>query len=86
MSMSRKNRIKLQLEILSPQILNLIDDSNLHKNHPGSTNEPETHFTLQIASKKLNNLSLIQQHRAINNLLKEEFKTGLHALKIEIIT
>ena len=38
-----------------------------------------------IISDTHDNLPQIKQHRIINNLLKDEFTSGLHALSIKII-
>ena len=38
----------------------------------------------KVAAKELDDLSMIKQHRIINNILKDEFDNGLHALSINI--
>ena len=45
----------------------------------------ETHFSLEISALKLNGVSRIKQHQMIYDLIKEEFSTGLHSLRIKII-
>jgi len=85
--MNRKETIQMKLSVLNPHFLEIIDESSLHVGHAGNPNgNAESHFSIKIAVKKLNNLSLIEQHRVINNLLKEEFDNGLHALSININT
>jgi len=72
-------------ENLNPEILNIINNSHLHKGHMGDNGTNETHFKIEIRSSNLDNLNRIQAHRKINSLLREEFDQGLHALEIKII-
>lgn len=72
----------------APSFLEVVNNSHLHSNHftpydPNHLNQ--THFLIKISSSKFSNLSKIVIHRYINNLLKEEFKNGLHALEIKIL-
>jgi len=80
--MNRIERIKKKLDILNPNFLEIIDESKFHSNHYSDGNERETHLALKISSDLLNEKTLILQHRIINNLLSDEFDSGLHALKI----
>lgn len=45
----------------------------------------ETHFALEISATLLNDLSRVKQHQLIYDIVAEEFKTGLHSLKIKVI-
>ncbi|MDP4708979.1 MAG: BolA family transcriptional regulator [Rickettsiaceae bacterium] len=84
--MSRKEIIEKKLSVLNPHILKVIDNSAAHAGHAGNpNNDGETHFEIQISSTQLDNLTKIKQHRIINNALKDEFASGLHALSIKII-
>jgi BolA protein len=84
--MNRKKIIEDKLKILEPSILIITNNSALHANHLGNTSKDgESHFSIEIAAIKLENLSKIEQHKIINNLLKDEFNNGLHALSIKII-
>lgn len=84
--MNRKKIIENKLKTLDPTTLIITNDSDLHTHHPGNTSKDgESHFSIEIASTKLENLSKIEQHKIINNLLKDEFENGLHALSIKII-
>lgn len=60
----------------------MIDDSHLHAGHAGAAPGGETHFTVVIRAASLKGLSRVARHRAINEALKAEFETGLHALAI----
>lgn len=78
-----KNIIIQKLNDLNPELLEVIDESYLHKGH--MENAIETHFHIAIKSKKLEGLSKIAQHRMINKLLEKELKESIHALSIEIL-
>jgi BolA protein len=78
---------KLQ-ENFNPDLLEVINNSHLHGNHFKADNPEhhnQTHFLIKISSKKFENLKKIEMHRKINEVLKEEFKNGLHALEIKVI-
>jgi BolA protein len=84
--MSRKEIIEKKLSVLNPHILKVLDNSAAHSGHAGNPNDDgDTHFAIQISATQLDNLPQIKQHRIINNLLKDEFTSGLHALSIKII-
>lgn len=82
---SRKDRIIQKLQTLSPNYLELINNSAAHQGHAGNIGGDDTHFTLKISSTQLDNMSRLERHKIINNLLKEEFDNGLHALSIRVI-
>lgn len=83
---SRKERIIHKLQILSPTSLDVINNSKMHAGHLEQGDSDDTHFTIKISSEQLDHLSRIEQHKIINNLLKEEFDSGLHALSIKVIS
>ncbi|PPR46687.1 MAG: hypothetical protein CFH19_01105 [Alphaproteobacteria bacterium MarineAlpha5_Bin9] len=82
--MKRKKRIE---QILKKNLdtfdYTLVDISSYHKNHQDFKNETETHFKLNI-SRNESKIKLIDLHRRINYLLKNEFENGLHALEIKV--
>lgn len=80
---TRLERIKTCLQqALTPDRLEIIDESARHAGHAGSRPEGETHFFIDISSPRFSGCSRIDQHRLINTLLAEEFTTGLHALRL----
>lgn len=83
--MNIENIITMKLSALKPQYLKLVNNSILHQGHNSSPNNGNSHFALEIRSALIEGRSLIEQHRIINNLLKEEFNNGLHALSIKIM-
>ena len=70
---------------LRPKTLEVINNSHLHSGHLGDDGSGETHFAIKISAEGLENLSAIQAHRKINEILKEEFKIGMHALEIRVL-
>ena len=83
--MNRKNRIIEKLKTLNPDFLEVIDQTTAHSGHAEILpDSEETHCYINISSKNLSKFKLIEQHRIINNLLKQEFDKGLHAISINI--
>jgi BolA protein len=81
-----KKRIEEKLnERLHPSFIEVKNNSNLHKGHIGDDDSGETHFAITIKSEELQNISKVAAHRKINEIIKEEFSKGLHALEIKII-
>ncbi len=82
-----KDRIIKKLsENLTIKNLEVINKSHLHKGHLGDDGSGETHFEVIISAEELDSKKAVQNHRKINQILKEEFeKNGLHALSIKII-
>lgn len=82
--MPRKNRIEsiLNNEELSPIYLNVEDESKNHHVPQGA----ETHFKVTLVSLKFADLTRVERHRLLNNLLHEEFNQGLHALSMHLYT
>jgi len=83
--MNRKQRIdKILSKTFNNFLLEIIDNSNLHKGHNNFTGNDETH--IKIILTKINKIPInrLNIHKIINNLLEEEFKCGLHSLEIKI--
>jgi BolA protein len=81
---TRIDRIRdLLVKNLEPTSLLVLDDSNSHAGHSGSSPSGETHFKVQIKSPRFLGLTLVEQHRLIYSTLAHELKNGLHALEIE---
>lgn len=82
---TRIERITQVLSTLNPEILEIIDDSKSHHGHFGiDAQSSETHLKLRIkATWEVQ--SLLEKHRKINELVKDEFDLGLHALNIQIL-
>ncbi|MER8486675.1 BolA family transcriptional regulator [Mesorhizobium australicum] len=76
---------------LSPERLVILNESHLHAGHhhveSGHHAEfdgtGETHFRVRIVSANFVGMSRVERHRAVNELLADELKAGVHALAIE---
>ena len=83
--MNRKQRIdKILSNKFDNFLLEIVDNSNLHKGHNNFTGKNETHIKIILTKKNKISINRINIHRIINNLLEEEFKSGLHSLEIKI--
>ncbi|NP_001003557.2 bolA-like protein 1 [Danio rerio] len=74
-------RTKLS-KALNPEHLEVINESHMHAVPPGS----ESHFKVLVVSPQFEGLSLLQRHRLVNETLKEELSTCIHALSIQAKT
>tara|TARA_B100001057_G_scaffold352269_1_gene353925 strand:- start:239 stop:493 length:255 start_codon:yes stop_codon:yes gene_type:complete len=83
--MNRKQRIdKILSKKLNDFLLEIVDNSSLHIGHHDFTGNDETHIKIILTKKNKIPINTLNIHRLINNLLKDEFKTGLHSLEIKI--
>lgn len=77
--------IKKKLQALSPTLLEVIDESELHRGHTGYHGNGTSHVRLKVSSAAFKGLSRIESHRMVQELLREELAGGLHALSICIV-
>ena len=84
MTMQSKILKKLRAE-LNPELLEVHDESHKHAGHSGSRPGGETHFYVRIQASSLSGLNRVQQHRKIYEILDEELKGTVHALRIEVM-
>ncbi len=83
--MNRKQRIdKILSKKFNDFLIEIIDNSNLHRGHNNFTGNDETHIKIILIKKNKISINRLNIHRIINNLLKEEFNSGLHSLEIKI--
>lgn len=81
--MTRRDRMQALLtQELSPNHIEIIDDSAKHHGHAGARPEGQTHYTLVVESERFRGLGKVQRHQLVYGLLAGEFKQGLHALAI----
>jgi BolA protein len=65
-----------------PVHLEVINESHMHSVPPGS----ESHFKLVVVSSEFEGKRLVARHQALNGLLADELKTGVHALSMQTLT
>ncbi len=81
MSLQKEIETKLQNQ-LHPSHLQVINESALHSVPEGA----EMHFKVIVVSQQFDGKSLVNRHRMINDLLKEELKGAIHALTMTTLT
>lgn len=82
--MDATERIKRALsEAFAPVLMDVVDESHLHKGHAGHRPEGETHFRVRIEAEAFRGKSRVETHRMVNAALGEEFRRGMHALAID---
>ncbi|XP_015257888.1 PREDICTED: bolA-like protein 1 [Cyprinodon variegatus] len=69
-------------ERFKPDFLEVHNESHMHAVPPGS----ESHFRVLVVSSQFAGLPLIQRHRLVNEALKEELSSCVHALAIQAKT
>ncbi|XP_066259403.1 DNA-binding transcriptional regulator BolA isoform X2 [Euwallacea similis] len=67
-----------KLSQLNPSYLKVINESHMHNVPKGA----ETHFKVIVVCDAFKDLPLIKRHRKINDILKAELQSGVHALSI----
>ena len=83
--MNRKQRIdKILSKEFNNFLLEIVDNSNLHKGHNNFTGGGETHIKIILTKKDKSPFNRLNIHKIINSLLEAEFKRGLHSLEIKI--
>ena len=69
---------------LNPSMLEIVDESYMHRGHAGVDSAyTETHLKIKIEAD-FGNMKLLDKHRKVKELIKEEFEKGLHAVSIEV--
>lgn len=82
--MSLIDEIKSRLNNLEPTLLELHDQSDLHKGHAGNTGGG--HFQLKIVSSHFSNQSQIMRHRMVYQAIHDLIPHKIHAISIVAIS
>jgi BolA protein len=84
MTVTVAERITRKLtEAFSPDALNVVDESHLHKGHAGHRPGGESHFRVKITAAAFRGKSRLAAHRMVYEALADEIAEGVHALAIE---
>ena len=67
---------------LSPNAIELIDDSEQHRGHGGYNPEGESHFSLRIQSAEFVGKNRVERQRMIYAALGDLMESRVHALSI----
>ncbi len=79
------DRIREQLAVLEPVLVELDDDSHRHAGHAGAASGGG-HFNLHVISAHFDGLSSIARHRLIYATLSSLMQREIHALSIRAFT
>lgn len=80
--MSTPEKIRERLAPLSPERLEIEDESARHAGHEGAKGGGG-HYRLTIVSAQFADKSLLARHRMINELLGEMLQKEIHAISIK---
>ncbi len=84
---SRYSRIREALQAaFNPQALQITDESARHAGHAERNNltDGETHYRVAMVADAFAGLPRLKRSRAVHDVLDAEFKSGLHALSLEL--
>ena len=83
--MNRKQRIESIIKNNFEDCTTIVtDNSKEHSGHNNFDGTQESHFKISFKNENFLQDKRLDTHRKINELLKDEFKSGLHALEIII--
>ena len=85
--MSVQEQIEAKLRAaLSPELLEVENQSHLHAGHAGSPNSGESHFRVTLKVEALNALSRVERYRKMHAILQAELDGPVHALSFNFVT
>ena len=70
-------------ECFEPDLLEVLDESELHRGHVGFKEGMQTHFRIVISAKTFEEMSRISRERAIHKALGSDIMQNIHALSIK---
>ena len=81
--MNRRELIEQQLQAaFSPMHIEVVDESHRHSVPEGA----ESHFKVTLVSRQFEQQPLLQRHRAVNQVLAQQLRNGVHALALHTMT
>lgn len=83
MAMADVIREKLEAA-LSPEFLEIEDQSEQHRGHAGYREGGESHFHLTIVAESFAGKSRIDRQRMVHRPLADELKEKIHALSMSV--
>ncbi len=85
MEMAARIRAKLDAA-LTPERLEIIDESARHAGHAGARPGGETHFRVEIVSAAFAGERQLARQRRVYAILKDELEDSVHALSLSTLT
>ena len=84
--MDRVATIRKKLEqALSPEYLEIVDESHLHVGHAGAASGAG-HFNVTVVSGIFKDQNLISRHRLVYQAVDDLMQSEIHALSIKAMT
>ena len=77
------DEMRSKLAILSPDFIEIIDESESHRGHSGFSEGGESHFRIRLTSPSFAGLSRIARHRLVHSTLGDIIPR-IHALALEL--
>ena len=77
--------MRQRLAVLSPERLELRDESAMHAGHAGARPSGGSHWQLTIVSDAFRGKNAVARHRMVYEALGDLMKQDIHALKIEAL-
>ena len=71
---------------LSPERLDIVDDSHRHAGHAGHDGRGESHFNVTVVSDAFAGKSRLERQRLVYGVLAEEMAGRVHALALITLT
>ncbi len=68
-----------------PERLEIVDDSDKHAGHAGSSGAGETHFSVLIEAAAFRGVTRVQRQRQVYGVLAEELAGPIHALAVRAL-
>lgn len=81
----RPEKIKNRLQALSPESVEIEDQSHLHAGHEGAKSG-KGHFAVVVVSERFDGCKTLDRHRMVYHALGELMDTDIHALTITALT
>ena len=71
---------------LSPERLDIVDNSAKHAGHAGAHPEGESHFAVTVVAGAFEGQNQVQRQRLVYAALAEEMADHIHALELKTLT
>ena len=85
--MARREIIhQLLTQALHPEVLEVSDESHLHKDHAHSHPHGESHFRVLVVASAFDGLSRLARQRRIHALLPQLASGDIHAMVMRLYT
>ena len=76
-----ETQIRERLAPLTPEVLELLDESGLHVGHPGAA-AGGGHYRLTVVSPRFAGISRVMRHRMVYEALQPLMQHDIHALAL----